>query len=178
MFCNAMRESSTTRGWLFLHFAACPLIALVGAAWATDFPFLPSDSSSSALEAWRLQVYAITTACAMSLVTAYVLRSSDMLRQKRFVVHFAFLGAVLVVAHFLWVEPIWGFHHVYTLGVFAWLMFGGEDGFSVGPNFIGLPITVFVYWALLKVAVILLRSPTQQVAQPYSSEVTTVADSR
>lgn len=57
--------------------------------------------------------------------------------------HFACLFIVVVANHVLWVEPFWGFHHTYTIGAFAWLVFGGQDGFSISVNPFGLAITVF-----------------------------------
>ena len=36
------------------------------------------------------------------------------------------LIVLLISFHILWVQPIWGFHHDYTIGCFAWLFLGGE----------------------------------------------------
>ena len=140
---------------VLIHFSCCPLIAFIGAAWATGFPFLPNNHYSHTI--WWIQFCAIVSACVASLITAYVLRSSNALRQGRLVRHFAFLFVLLVANHFLWVEPIWGFHHTGSLGVFAWLIIGSEDGFVITPNIIGLPLTIASHWMLYRI--VLGRSP-------------------
>ena len=57
----------------------------------------------------------------------------------------------LVVQDVLWAEQYYGFYHDYALGIFAWLLVGGEDGFSLMPNPCGvalnLGLTVFTTYA-------------------------------
>ena len=48
----------------------------------------------------------------------------------------------LVIQDVLWIEEFYGFHHDYALGVFAWLLVYGEEGFSVMPNPCGLAINL------------------------------------
>ena len=55
---------------------------------------------------------------------------------------------LLIANHFLWVEPIWGFHHDYPLGIFGWLFLSFEEGDGIFPNPIGLLMTFFPYLAL------------------------------
>ena len=148
-----MGQLSKPQVSLLVHFAACLLIAFFGAALATGFPFLPDDDYL-AREIWWLQICAIASACVTSLITAFVLRSSDGIRRGSFVRYFACLFAVLVANHFIWVEPIWGFRHTYTLGICAWLVIDFEGGLSIFPYF-GLPFTVLFY-ALLNWLVISL----------------------
>ncbi len=142
---------------VLLHFSVCPMIAFIGAAFATGFPFVPNNSFAH--DIWWVQFCAIVTACITSLVTAYVLRSSEALRRGLLVRHFGCLFVVLVGNHFLWVEPVWGFHHDHTLGIFAWLFIGGDDGFSIFPNVLGLPITILGYWMLHSMALSFLACP-------------------
>jgi hypothetical protein len=57
----------------------------------------------------------------------------------------------LMLQDVLWIEKYYGFHHDYAMGIFAWLLVGGEDGFSLMPNPCGMAInlglTVFATYA-------------------------------
>ena len=44
----------------------------------------------------------------------------------------------------LWVREFYGFHHDYALGIAAWLLVGGEDGFHLMPNPCGIIINVLL----------------------------------
>ncbi len=74
-------------------------------------------------------------------------------RHSRFAVWLGFA----VATYLLWSHVFWGFHHDYALGAFAWLLLGGEEGFSVTPNPCGLILTLGVWFLALTLARILSK---------------------
>ncbi|HEV7282222.1 MAG TPA: hypothetical protein VGN57_18610 [Pirellulaceae bacterium] len=62
------------------------------------------------------------------------------------------------VAHVLWTEPFWGFHHTQTLGLLAWYFVDYEEGRSVGPNLCTSPPTLAVWIGFVFAAKSLLRA--------------------
>ena len=135
------------------HFVLLPFLAFVGAAWATGFP---SVDPLYSFETRSLQCAAILTALCSGQIVAVAFQSTAALKYNRPIKHFAVVAFALLGGHFLLVEPIWGFHHTYSLGIFAWLFLGGEDGFLIIPNVLGLPITAasfITYIAMLRAVV-------------------------
>jgi len=128
------------------QFVVLPALAMLGAAAVTDFPNLDRYYS---VEVRALQFSAILAGLGSGMFLARVFRSSAALQSNKPVRHFAVVAVALLGGHLLWVQPVWGFHHDYSLGIFAWLFLGGEDGFFVFPNPCGLPLTLFLQFCLL-----------------------------
>ncbi|MEZ6059186.1 MAG: hypothetical protein R3C19_02375 [Planctomycetaceae bacterium] len=144
------------------HLATCVLVAVLGAVLATDFPAMPgylprtSDAEVEAVnrsyinsvrrDVWWFQRIAIGSAVTSSICSGYLLRANAPSTDVAYVCKCVFM---LAAGHLLWVQPVWGFHNDYSLGVFAWIFVGGEDGFVVMPNIVGLPLTGCSYWLLV-----------------------------
>lgn len=143
------------RLFLVLHFAFCLALALLAAALGTGYPLPPPVDSSNPVETTqryeqtRVQDAAIASAAGIALLTAFAVRPRNVPRGIRFSAHFIYMALVLAACHLLWVQPIWAFHHDYTLGVFGWLLVGGEEGFVVMPSFLGAPLTLGCYAGLI-----------------------------
>ena len=133
------------------QFALLPMLAIVGAAWATGFPWV---DPLYPFETRSIQFAAILAALCSGLTIAAVFRST--VAPKR---HFVVVASALLGGHFFWVEPVWGFHHDYSLGIFAWLFLGGEDGFVIMPSVLGLPLTMAAFIAYIAVLRAIVASP-------------------
>lgn len=123
----------------WLPFILLPPVAVSAAMFVTDFPHVTNlDGPYGDLirvEIKALQNTAIFTAVVASLVLAATCRPK-------------IAWFMIFVSHLLWVQPIWGFHHVSSLGLFAWIIIAAEEGFSIFPNLLGLPLTVAAHFAM------------------------------
>lgn len=140
-----------------IYYAGCVIVAVWAAALATGFPYLPefpedeSYERIAQVETRFWQAWALGVAVVSSLVTAHLMRPASWRWGRG---GFAFLVLMLVVLagnHLLLVQPIWGFHHIYTLGLLGWLFIGGAEGggLPVVPNFCSLPATIAAYAVLI-----------------------------
>jgi len=138
-----------------LTLIGCPLIAVFGAALVTDFPFV--DPLYAYETRWVL-FSAITAEFASGLVIGCLFRSTPMRTNYHLLVHTGTLFCVLIANHIIWVQPIWGFHHDYSLGIFIWLFIGGEDGFSISPNIVSVFLTTLSFGILYCFATRLMKT--------------------
>lgn len=119
-----------------------PLLGLLVAAGATGFPWVDPQY---AYEMRVVQFAALTSAFCSGSVIAIAFWPSMKLSRTQFLVNLAALMVALACGHLLWVQPIWGFHHDHTLGIFAWLFLGFEDGLFIMPNLLGVLLTHVSY---------------------------------
>ena len=158
-----MSNLSRSTQWIrFAQFISLPLITVLGAAWATRFPTVDPMFSD---ETRALQYSAMTAGFASGLAVAIFFPFKVFEKRNRLIKHIAIVLAALLGAHFLWVEPIWGFHHEYSLGIFAWLFIGGEDGFSIFPNIIGVSLSVAASYIAVKTLRLFSNSQRPSVAK-------------
>lgn len=74
-------------------------------------------------------------------LTALSFCTSAALRAKRPILHLLAVAVALPVAHVLWTEPFWSFHHDQGFGLLIWFVVSYEEGREVGPNCLA-PLTL------------------------------------
>lgn len=75
------------------------------------------------------------------VLTAVSFCASAALRAKRPLLHLLAVAIALPVAHVLWTEPFWGFHHDQGFGLLIWFVVSYEEGRDVGPTCLA-PLTL------------------------------------
>ena len=138
-----------------VRFLLIPAFAVFGAAFVTGFPFYVNRFYPH--ETYWVQGLAMTTALGTGMAIAYFFRSASPKGWVDVLGHCFFLAFILLANHILWVQPLWGFHHTYTIGIFAWLLIGGDEGFGIVPNMLGFPLTLLASWGCLALIRLVLR---------------------
>ncbi|MBX3452433.1 MAG: hypothetical protein KF777_22970 [Planctomycetaceae bacterium] len=123
----------------WLLFILFPPVAVLAAMFVTDFPHVTNLEGTRGdflrAAARSRQITAISTA----LVTSYIIVATC---------RPGIAWIMIVASHVLWVQPIWVFHHISSLGVFAWIVTSDEEGSAPFPTIIGFPLTIAAHFAV------------------------------
>lgn len=145
---------SWVRRYFFFHVVGSVCVALAGTLLVTGMPVIDASSpdiyeQTTLREIQYLQFSAISSAVCSSLLTACLIQPEPPIGESKSWYLFG-MAIVLLLNHALWVQPLWGFHHTASIGMFAWLIIDGEEGLSVFPNILGLPLTLLTYWIFIR----------------------------
>lgn len=129
-----------------LQFVVLPALGDWAGAEATGYfePALepPTDTDERDLQYWKYRrreqqdIRNVGVGCGLfaGFLTALSFCTSAALLARRPILHLIAVALALPVAHVLWTEPFWGFHHTQTFGLLAWFFVDYEEGRNVGPS--------------------------------------------